>query len=322
MYGGPWVRWEDEMSTKERAKFAKNLDNAKNTARIRLFKKASKKYQELAKAAESIEPSMVSGLNFLSALYAVNDDIANKKDPVQTGSLYKLSTLEGTTTKEELPMVLPGGVFGELDTERVLLEIKALLRMDEGMTSGNEDAFKEAISIFLELGSSQLLYSRYVRPLQNRMAANRAALECEARSQIIKGKALADGYPNAAIPHFMIATRALRAARRYDDERKYRETLIGLRMVRRCWVCGRQVQGQNHFTTFRSSITEYFKSLLVQNKEDLRVYDGESIVVCTPCASAITKEADRIARVYSDRLVIQIEALKTEISQIKGQLAR
>ncbi|MHA1637382.1 MAG: hypothetical protein ACTSUO_04685 [Candidatus Thorarchaeota archaeon] len=306
------------MSTKAQTKFTKKLDDAENTARIRLFGKAAKKYGGLVKDAQSIEPSMVSGLQFLSALYEVNEDVSKKRDPIVTGTLQKLANLQSLSQNQSLSMGLPGGIFGPFETDDIFTEIKAILRMDEGMATGNQDAFNESIQLFLEIGNSQLHFSRYVRPLQSRVTGSRAALECEARSQIIKGAALADCYPNAAIPHYMIATRALRAARKTDVELKYRRILIGLKMVRCCWICGRLVQGDNHFTNMDSSVTGYFEYILKENKEDLRVYEGNRIVACTPCSSAISKEADRIAKGYYERVKRDIASLKSDIQILKS----
>jgi hypothetical protein len=308
------------VSTKAQTKFTKKLDDAENTARIRLFGKAAKKYRGLVKDAKSIEPSMITGLEFLSVLYEVNEDISKKKDPIVTGTLLKLGNLQSSSQNQSLSMALPGGIFGSYETDDIFSEIKAILRMDEGMTTGNQDAFNESIQLFLEIGNSQLYFSRYVRPLRGRITGSRAALECEARSQIIKGAALADCYPNAAIPHYMIATRALRAARKTKSELKYRRILIGLKMVRRCWICGRLVQGDNHFTNMDSPISEYFEYILKENKEDLRVFEGNRIVACTPCYGAISREADRIARRYYELVTREINLLKSEIQALKSKI--
>lgn len=310
------------MSTKEQEKFSKQLDDAENTARIRMFGKASKKYEGLIRKAEELEPSMVEGLRFLSTLYRVNADIADKKDPVETGSLQHLNNMGESISNQSLSMALPGGVFGEIDTGRILSEVKAILLMDKGMLGGYDEMFKEAIQLFLEIGHDELYFSRYVRPLKRRINGRRAALECEARSQILKGEVFADPYPNAAIPYFMIATRALRAARKYDEESTVRATLIGLKMVRRCWFCGRLVQGANHFVSLDSSVTEYFQHLLRENKEDLRVHDGDSISACVPCATALNKEADRVARFYHDVLLQELNKLRSEVQHLQTTVAR
>ena len=304
------------MSQKDKERFSKKLDDAENTARIRLFAKASKKYSGLVKSARSIEPEMVDGLVFLAALYAVNQDARDKKDPLQTGSFERLLKIQESTREQTLSMALPGGFFGNCETSRVFKEIRAIVLMDTGVTAGNTDSLKEAMDIFLEIGGNQLFFSRYVRPLQRRVKGNRAALECEARRNIIKGNALSDVYPNAAIPHYMVATRALRAARKYDEETRLRQRLIGLRMVRRCWFCGRLVQGANHFRRLPSQVTQYFENLLKENKEDLRVYDGEAIYACVPCAMALSKESEKHALEYYKKASHEIQVLRSHVQKL------
>jgi hypothetical protein len=311
------------MSQKESEKFAKKLDDAENTARIHLFKKASKKYHDLIKTAQELEPSMVDDLYFLSALYAVNHDISENKDPIETESLQNLYNLQKTMEiHETLPMVLHGGFFGDYSTDRIIKEVEALLLMDNGLSSKNPEFLEKAADLFMEIGSAQLFFSRYVRPIGRRVTGNKAALECEAGASKIKGDAVADPQPNAAIPHYMLATRALRAARRYREESEVRAKLIGMRMTRRCWFCGRLVQGANHFTSLHANVTKYFENLLVENKEDLRVCDENMIYVCMPCASAVSNEAEKRARLYYDDAMRCINRLTSEVQALKSLLSR
>jgi len=214
-------------------------------------------------------------------------------------------------------MVLPGGVFGEYETDRIFAETRGLLMMNQGFRDLDTQVLEKAIEHFLKIGNNQLFFSRYVNVIGRRVSGNRAALECEAKAEIVRASVLEDAYPSAAIPHYMLATRALRAARRHEDENKYRQTLIGLKQVRPCWFCGRLVQGANHFRRMSSEITPYFVNLLAENKEDVRVIDNQDIHACLPCAAAISKEADRIASHYKDILLNRIEALSNQIKMIQ-----
>lgn len=192
--------------------------------------------------------------------------------------------------------------------------------MNQGFRDMNTQVLENAIEHFLKIGNDQLFFSRYVTVIGRRVTGNRAALECEAKSEIVRASVLEDAYPSSAIPHYMLATRALRAARRHEDESKYRQILIGLKQVRPCWFCGRIVQGANHFRRMSSEITPYFVNLLAENKEDVRVIDNQDIHVCLPCAAAITREADRIASHYKDVLLNRIEVLSNQIAMIQQTL--
>jgi hypothetical protein len=305
------------MSEKDLQRFSKALQKAENAARIRLFNKASSQYQKLIKVAKSLEPSMESGFRFLTELYSLNHDISQMNDPVDTGSLRKLNALSTSMTNSVLTMALPGGVFGDFETDRIFAETRGILMMDQGIRDKDTKVLEHAIEHFLQIGKEPLFFSRYVSVIGRRITGNRAALECEAKAEIVRASELEDANPSAAIPHYMLATRALRAARRREDESKYRRILQGLKKVRPCWFCGRLVQGANHFRQMPSEITPYFEKLLVDNNEDIRVLDDQTIHVCNPCAAAITKEADRIASHYKDYLLERIANLAEQISIMK-----
>lgn len=308
------------MSEKELRKFSSELENAENTARIRLFEKAAKKYNDLAQKAQKFRPEMVSELQFLSSLYSLNHDISSRRNPHETGSIKALAALETSTPNKELSMTLPGGRFGEFPTTRIFTEVKAILTMYEGMSTGGSSRVRDAINFFLELGNQQLFFSRYLEPLNRRVTGDRAALESEARAQMIEGGALADPKPTSAVPHYMIAVRALRAARLHDEEARYRRVLTGLRTCRDCWFCGRQVQGADHLVWLKSTISPYFRNLLLKLKQDTRIIDADRLVACQPCFSAINNEADRTARAYFDRLVQEIQRLAQRVARLESKV--
>ncbi|MFW9965256.1 MAG: hypothetical protein ACFFCX_16910 [Candidatus Sifarchaeia archaeon] len=316
------------MSEKELQKFSKALQKAENAARIRLFDKASSQYNNLIDTAKSLQPDLANGFQFLTELYSVNHDVSKQKDPIETGSMRRLNSLSTSIPNIVLTVALPGGVFGDYETDRIFSETRGILMMDQGIRDKDTKVLKHAIEHFLKIGKAPLFFSRYVNVIGRRVSGNRAALECEAKSELIVASSLEDANPSAAIPHYMLATRALRAARRDEDENKYRQILIGLKKVRPCWFCGRTVQGENHFRRMATDATPYFENLLIENKEDLRVLDSQEIYACTPCASAITKEADRIALHYRDALLKRIEVLSQQINQLqevlvtKGDLVR
>ncbi len=305
------------MSQKALRKFSSELDNAENTARIRLFEKASKKYADLAKAARELKPEIVPELQFLAHLYALIDDIESKRDPFSTGTLHMLLSLESAVGDKALMMTLPGGRFGEISTLRIITELKAINYMNQGIESNNAATVRKAIDLFMEIGDEPLIFSRYLRPIMRRQSGSRAALECEARAQIIEGEALKDPNPSAAVSHYMIAVRALRSARLYDEEIEYQKTLVGLRIVRTCWFCGRKVQGASHLVWMKASVGDYFKRLLEANKEDVRIIGKQRIIACKPCYSAISGEANRIASSYYEKTMKILRDLAARVERLE-----
>ncbi|MHA1136191.1 MAG: hypothetical protein ACTSSE_06875 [Candidatus Thorarchaeota archaeon] len=304
------------MSSKEEQKLSKALEKAENTARIRLFKKASSQYSKLIKLAKPINPKLIPGFAFLSHLYLVNHDISQRNDPLATGTLHQLDSLKEKMDPINLTMALPGGIFGEYSVSRVFTETRALLLMSRGKNESSSEILSEAIELFLEIGREQLFFGRYVHIIRRRINGVRAALECEGESHVIEASSIADVDPSGAIPGYMMAIRAYRAARRNDLEKQYRSELIGLKQIGKCWLCGRTVQGANHFRILESDVTPYFKKLLVENKEDMRTHRETSIVACSPCAKAIEMEAHRIAGEYHKWTVRQFELVQEQMQKI------
>jgi len=304
------------MSSKAEQKLSKALEKAENTARIRLFKKASDQYRKLAELAKTIDPGLIPGFVFLSNLYLVNHDISQRNDPLTTGTLHQFDTLKEKMPAISLTMALPGGIFGEFPVIRVFTESRAILLMARGKNESNPEILSEAIDLFLEIGREPLFFGRYVHIIQRRINGVRAALECEGESHVIKASLIADEDPSGAIPGYLLATRAYRAARYSELEKQYRQVLIGLKQVGKCWFCGRIVQGDNHFRVFNSEVTPYFTNLLMENKEDMRTHQDSSIVACSPCAKAIELEAHRIAGEYHKWTVRQLELVSAQIQQI------
>ncbi len=306
------------MSEKELKKFSSELDDAENTARIRLFEKAAKKYFKLAEKASTLKKDIYWSLMFLAHLYAINYVIAKKADPVASGAIGKFLELEEKVPEQKITIALPGSGYGEFETTRIFTELRAIATLYDGFFKRNPTRVREAIPLFLQIGDEPLFYSRYIEPIKRRVTGSRAALECEARAQLIEGSRLADPDPSGAIPHYMIAVRALRAARLYEEETKQRKILTGLRTIRTCWFCGRRVQGAEHLIWMESSVSPYFINLLKQNNEDTRIVSGNRIVACQPCFKAISNEADRIANIYYQKLKAEIEDLRRRIAAIRG----
>ncbi|MCF2138380.1 MAG: hypothetical protein K9W43_14205 [Candidatus Thorarchaeota archaeon] len=305
------------MSEKALRKFSSELDNAENTARIRLFGKAAKKYEELAATARTLKPELFPQLQFLSMLYSLIDDIEGKRDPHQTGTLEGLLQLESLTGDTILMMTLPGGRFGEIATSRIFTELKALKYLYQGVASQSAETVRKAVDLFMSIGDEQLIFSRYLQPMLRRVTGRRAALECEARAQIIEGVTLKDRKPSQAVSHFMIAVRALRNARLYDEEQEYQKTLLGLRVVRTCWFCGRKIQGASHLVWMKASVSDYFRDLLEQNNEDVRMVGSNRVVACKVCYSAISEEANRIAATYHEETLKLIRNLMKRIEALE-----
>jgi hypothetical protein len=90
----------------------------------------------------------------------------------------------------------------------------------------------------------------------------------------------------------------------------------------KCWMCGRPSTGEGvHFLAMSSDITPFMRAtnddLLKSAPETF-----ESVYVCRPCYTAVSRKADEISKVYYDRAIIEMRAmearLQAEIAAVRG----
>jgi len=96
----------------------------------------------------------------------------------------------------------------------------------------------------------------------------------------------------------------------------------------KCWICGRPATGEGvHFLAMSSEITPFMR----KSDDDLlqsAPAEYNSVYVCKPCYTAISRRSDEIARQYHDaamqemrameaRLLAEIRSLNTRISMIR-----
>ncbi|MDR0523000.1 MAG: hypothetical protein LBG62_01050 [Candidatus Methanoplasma sp.] len=90
----------------------------------------------------------------------------------------------------------------------------------------------------------------------------------------------------------------------------------------KCWICGRQSTGEGiHFLAMSSDITPFMRTagddLLKSAPETY-----ESVYVCRPCYTSISRRSDEIARGYHERAMAEMRAmearLQAEIASVRG----
>ena len=314
------------MSSKEIERCESLLEDADNTARIGDFGKAARKYMRAVEACRRVgwEDQAVMSL-FLSYLYPCNQDVKEGKDPLETGSLARF--VEGVSGLPPTRVVayMPGGFYGEFDSSRLVTEARAILLMSEGLRETRMERIREllgeASSRFAEIGSEPLIFSRYVSCLKRRSTGNSAALECEGHIELIEGARVEEVEPLKAVEYMMAASRAFRAAKLRERARAINGRIRGLRTTRRCWMCGRVAQGSRHFKIVGAEVGRYFEKVLREAGEDLRVFeDLHSIVLCRPCYTSISNEADRIAREYFDRVMEVVSRLASQVEMLAAEV--
>ncbi|MFB0562101.1 MAG: hypothetical protein ACETWM_12930 [Candidatus Lokiarchaeia archaeon] len=311
------------MSSKEIEHCERDLEDAENTARIGNFGKAARKYFDTVALCRKVgwDDEAMEAL-FLAYLYPCNQDAKDGKDLYETQSLRTFVQQTYKLPQMNVMAYMPGGLYGEFDTKRLLMEARGILYMELGRKAKTvEQAVKllgSASDLFIEIGDSDLVFSRYVSCLKRRTTGNYAALECEGHIESIKGSVFIETDPSKAIGYIMAAARAYRAAKLHDVWKGMNKRIEALRATRKCWMCGREAQSTDNFQIVRASIGRYFENRLREMKEDMRVMDGKSsIVLCKPCYTAIYYEADRIARTWYDMAMQAIQTLEARIRRLE-----
>ena len=90
----------------------------------------------------------------------------------------------------------------------------------------------------------------------------------------------------------------------------------------KCWICGRSTTGEGiHFITMSSEITPFMRT----EQDDIQKSapeNFESVYVCRPCYSAISRRADVISKQYFDRGMQELRnteaRLQMEIAEVRA----
>ncbi len=135
------------------------------------------------------------------------------------------------------------------------------------------------------------------------------------------------GSPEAAAEHMGRALAAFRQcndARWSDDAQAW---LANCRMKRTCWMCHRELQGATvHFKSYPATVTPYVSTVVNQLGQDGSTLDARgSVVLCTPCGSALERQADAYANLRAQELRAhydgQIAALNAAIANLNARIA-
>jgi hypothetical protein len=90
----------------------------------------------------------------------------------------------------------------------------------------------------------------------------------------------------------------------------------------KCWICGRPATGEGvHFLTMSSDITPYMRS---SNDDILQSAPNsyESVYVCRPCYTSISRRSDEISREYHELAMREMRAMEARLrAEIKSAIA-
>jgi len=89
-----------------------------------------------------------------------------------------------------------------------------------------------------------------------------------------------------------------------DWSGKIEVMLNKIKTKRHCWMCGREMQGEEfHFAYYGTTVSDYNKSQVQKNNEDAGMLDKENFVtICLVCGTAIENQANRYAKLRADEV--------------------
>jgi len=89
-----------------------------------------------------------------------------------------------------------------------------------------------------------------------------------------------------------------------DWSGKVEVMLNQVKAKRHCWMCGREMQGEEiHFRYYPTRITEYIKTQSQKNNEDAGMLDREKhVTICSVCGVTIENQANHFAKMHADEV--------------------
>jgi hypothetical protein len=122
-------------------------------------------------------------------------------------------------------------------------------------------------------------------------------------------------------------SKARQSFKRYNDQKwlpRVSELLKNWSTTRTCWVCHREMQGNElHYSMCRAQVTPYLKTLLEQGKQDSKSVDLDAlqIAVCTACGSMITIKAQEEADIVRQELNKKLQDMQNLINSLASRVS-
>ena len=179
-------------------------------------------------------------------------------------------------------------------------------------------AHAAAAASFKRIFANPLLTYRYYSPDQHKETAQSRYFLHEGLSAWHRANILAAGDPDAASGEL---SRAMQFFTQAPDEAWSQRTSgwsVKLKKRRPCWLCQREFQGEDlHFESVSAEVSAYAMTVLTGLPEGAHAVDhqGQSVVLCTPCASVVRRMADAIAQARTQELREEVAGRMAELTQ-------
>ncbi|MCL1979152.1 MAG: hypothetical protein FWG60_03230 [Methanomassiliicoccaceae archaeon] len=214
-----------------------------------------------------------------------------------------------------------GFQFGltEINPTRMALECKLLAeRMETGRMPGKAPAqLEERGNRFLDIarkyqtmiGNDAIAISEIVGIQVNTGIKEALYIQALGYENLSSGVVMSDPKRAAELLQNAYACRKQLG----EDAQQTLSTINAYSKSVKCWICGRPATGEGvHFLAMPSDISPFMRK---SDDEILKSApsDYNSIYVCKPCYSAISKRSDEIARQYHERAMQEMRAMEARL---------
>jgi len=220
----------------------------------------------------------------------------------------------------EIPCI--GSQDEMIQTSLLIAELRSLQYEQQAKKSGNYAdmtlEYMNAAEGFMKLGNAPLHISERLRlegPVEKAMLR---AFYCEGLSDYYSALSVVLSSPVQAHDHMQKAASCFRQAMDTDWSKTVDDHIEKVSSKSHCWMCGREMQGEDVFFKYYPAETEdYHTQLLESSSDDLRMIDNAGhVTVCTVCGSAIENQADRYATMRADEVRVWADQLFNQTNDV------
>jgi TolA-binding protein len=280
------------------------------------------KRKEYAKAKKNFEKTIEKG-GREAGLAKVYIDIIDASFDRDNPARYNKLAATLSNTKD-------GFVFGltEADPERLAAECR--LRAERltigNMPGNNQAALEEKGNKYLEvarkyqaqIGNDNITISELVGVQVNTGIREALYIQAWGFESLASGAVMSD--PKKAAEMLQNAY-ACRKQLGEDGQQTMNQIKAYSKSVK-CWICGRPATGEGvHFLTMSSDVSPFMRKSGDEILQSAPA-DYNSVYVCRPCYSSISRRSDEIARQYHDRAMQEMRAMEARLqAEIRSMYA-
>ena len=200
-------------------------------------------------------------------------------------------------------------------------ELSVMTQFNPGSgTESQAAAMREVAQNYLELVGTNLdiwkLMGQTIDPQRRAYYLLGLASLSEANSLVTSDPKRSASLLSEAVAQLDLAGDDYRNVRPLTIQERDNATKIG-----KCWFCSREVQGLTfQFVSLKAQVTPYTKSRYGSAMPSS--IDGDNVLACTACSSAMKNVADEIALMYYEKAMSEITTLSRRVSDIETRLSR